>query len=170
MCRYLGVALGCLLCAACGGSPNSPGLNTSLILSPGAYRLVLYLAGGTQTCNNGICTTIRLCSGDLTVQSGVVPVVVSRQGDDVTVRQEDGRSTLLMMLIVTGDTVTGTIGGRGIASSGVFIDVFGPDGGTAQATGAAALARVIQGSLIGSVTIGGASCSGEQSLWRLEPG
>lgn len=173
MWRYTRLASACLLCATCGGSPTSPALDQRLVLLPGPYRLVLYLATGAQTCNNEVCVTLVSCAGPASASprgSGIVPVVVSRQRDEAIIRQEDGRSTLIMTLRVNGDGVAGDISGSGVDPAGIVIEVRGHDAGPAPVTGASAPGRAIQGSLVGRVSIGGFTCYGDESIWRLEPG
>lgn len=173
MWRYTRLALAGLLCATCEGSPTSPAFDQRLVLLPGPYRLVLYLATGAQTCNNDVCVTLVSCAGPASSSpkgSGIVPVMVSRHGNEAIVRQEVGPSTLVMTLRVNGDAVAGDISGSGVDPAGIVIEVRGHDAGPAPVTGAPAPGHAIQGSLVGRVSIGGFTCFGDQSIWRLEPG
>ena len=170
MCRMAVFAVFAVVAAACGGSPSAPGPTTTVPLSSGPYRLIVHLGMGVQSCDGQFCSSILLCAGGLGAGTPVaVPVFLNRTGDQATVRQNDSRSTLVMTLQISGSTVTGTITGRGFDSAGTVVEVRGADNQPASLTGGPTDRGAVMGMLNGRVTIGGSSCSGDQSMWRLEP-
>lgn len=159
-----------MLSAACGGSPAGPSSTEAPVLSPGAYRLIVHLAMGTQICDGPFCSSILVCAGGLAPGApAIVPVSLARIGDEATVRQNDSRSTLVMTLRSSGTSVTGTINGRAYDAGGMLVDIRGLGDEPASLTGGPTGRGTVMGMLNGRVSIGGASCSGEQSTWRLEP-
>jgi hypothetical protein len=157
-----------VLFAGCGGSPTAPERgDLALRLSPGGYRLVLSVATGVQTCENGFCSSILICAGSPGA-AGIVPVSVSREGTEVAVRQNDSRSTMIMTLQVSGNSVAGAISGRAYDAEGMAVEVRGAGDEPATLTGAPA-GQGVAGMLTGHVSVGPSSCSGNQSFWRLEP-
>jgi hypothetical protein len=156
-----------LLLAACGdrSGPTSPGpgADPPLHLTSGSYTLAVDVrgAGSASTpCGSGLPTT-----------RATLPVLLQRGESDLTVEPQMAGSSLRLRLQVSGDDrlISGTIFGAAIADDGVSIDVFGSTAADPALVSGRANPDSVQGTIIGQLKVGGASCAGGNYSWQLTP-
>ena len=170
--RAAGLAAGLLLAASCGGSPTTPSpvaaptpTLPAVVLDPGPYALTIALAtAGTPTCQNGICVSTSLCTGDASPASAILDVTVERSAETATVRASSGGSPLTLNLTVTSAAVTGTISGSARDAHGVLIQAAGTIFGAATDPRYA-----VSGHVDGQVWVASGSCSNNGHTWSLAP-
>jgi hypothetical protein len=166
------LAAALLIAGSCGGSPTSPSPPGSVptaravTLESGPYTLAItFSRTGLPTCQNGLCTSISLCTGNPSITTASFNVVLERSGDTATVRVPGSASPLVLNLAVAPASVTGTISGSALDAQGVMVETSGTVTGAAPSNAAYA----VSGNVDGQMSVAGGSCSNNGHAWSLAP-
>jgi hypothetical protein len=145
--------------AACGGgtSPTtpSPSADQPLHLTPGAYTLTLDLG----------------CAGSNSLLRASLPVSLQRADSGLTVEPLTDGASLRLRLQVSGDDrlISGTMFGMAISDEGLPVAVFGDTAMDPALVSGRADTMSVQGTILGQVRLGGATCPSAEPNWKLTP-
>jgi hypothetical protein len=162
---------------ACGGTPASPSATppNPSILPSGAYTLTLS-DSIVYTCQNGICTSVVLCTGPSPAQppspQTSFAVTVQRDGDGATIAPVTPGDSLRLTLQVSGSSLSGSIFGTATAPNGATVTASGTVVGVVSSL--PSLPNVPQGTnaagtFDGALSVAGTSCGTPTHNWGLLP-
>jgi hypothetical protein len=168
--RRLVVVAAAVLAGSCGGSPptapdtGAPAQPRAVVLPAGPYTLAIGLSIiGLPVCQNGVCTSSSVCTGNPVATTAQFNVSVERSGDEAAVRVPGAGTQLLLTLRLAPTSVTGSIAGAAADAAGSPLAASGTvTGGAPTDTTIAVL-----GNIDGQVTAGSGGCSNNGHSWAL---
>jgi len=167
--RRVVIAAALVFAGSCGGSsPTSPGgaavQPRAVSLPAGPYMLTIGLSRtGIPVCQNGVCLSTSVCSGNPVATDSQFNVTLERSGDDATARLAGNGTQLLLALRLASTSVTGSIAGGAIDAAGVQIAATGVVTGAAPGDPTIA----VSGNIDGQVSASGVGCTNNGHTWSL---
>jgi len=166
------LAVAAVIAAGCAGTPTtpSPTPQSSGALASGPYQLTVSMA---TSGNSGVSACVSASTGTQVPGFSAIfvpmPVHVAVSGSAAAITPDDESATFRMQIQIAGANVSGTASGQ-FRSRGTTVTVTGPfsNPSAAAATGVIAPTSA-RGSLDGTVSVEGLSCTNNGHSWSLTP-